>query len=318
MIDENLQTQIEQLCTQGKLERSDLGETESRLLTTLESLDIPVRVGDQLLEIDVPQELFSLERIQTELDDKAIVDAFDWHYQLQTESTNLDALASFDRLQKPCIVLAEMQTSGKGRRGRQWLSPFASNIYCTIGMPASIKAHNLGLISIVTGIAICKALSHQTQATIQLKWPNDLYNRKKKLGGILIESKPANDGSYYFAIGIGINVLMTAEQLEVIPQAATSLKLIRDGSVSRNQIAGAVIREVVEAVKAFDETAIPALIEEFNQHDAFRNQRIRVTTASQSIYGLNLGINSSGQLELETDQGREQFSAADISVRGID
>jgi biotin-(acetyl-CoA carboxylase) ligase len=79
-----------------------------------------------------------------------------------------------------------------------------------------------------------------------------------------------------------------------------------------------VIRQVVPMIHGFDESSIPRLIEEFNDFDAFHNQRIRVTTSSRTIYGVNRGINTSGQLELETEQGRQQFSAADISIRGME
>jgi len=71
-------------------------------------------------------------------------------------------------------------------------------------------------------------------------------------------------------------------------------------------------------IHSFDESSIVELVEEFNHHDTFHNQRIRVTTSSQSICGVNKGINHSGQLELETEAGRQRFSAADISVRGVD
>ena len=134
----------------------------------------------------------------------------------------------------------------------------------------------------------------------------------------MIESRPTTEGNYYFAIGFGINVSMTADDLEAIPQAATSVNLISGDSISRNLVLAQVIRQVVQMIHSFDESSILDLVEEFNRYDAFHNQRIRVTTSSESIYGVNKGINTRGQLELETEQGRQRFSAADISVRGVD
>jgi len=318
VIDEVSHSHIVELCSQGTLDRNKLGEDESALLGALDSLGVEVRSGAQLLEIDAAFDLLELEAIQTHIDDKEVVAAFDWQYRLLTESTNADALTLFEAHQKPCIALAEMQSAGKGRRGRHWISPFAKNIYCTIGIHRSIEARNLGLISILTGVGLCKALSRSTGDAVQLKWPNDIYYQNQKLGGILIESKPTTEGNYYFAVGIGINVSMTAQDLEAIPQPATSVNLISRDSISRNLVLAQIIRQVVQMIHGFDESSILELVEEFNHHDAFHNQRIQVTTSSESIYGLNKGINTSGQLELETEQGRQQFSAADISVRGVD
>ena len=318
MIDEVSHSHIVQLCAQGKLERKNLGDGESDLLGILDSLGVSTRKGDQFIEIDSTMELLNLKQIQAQLGDKRLVDDFTWQYRLLTESTNIDALKLSENGSGPCIALAEMQTAGKGRRGRHWISPFAKNIYCTIGIPATIAAHNLGLISIVAGIGLCKALGRTSRSRVQLKWPNDIYFQNQKLGGILIESTPVAADSYYFAIGFGINVAMTAEDLETIPQAATSVNLMGGGSISRNLVLAEVINQVVKMIQDFDESSVSELVEQFNHHDAFHNQRIRVTTSSQSIDGVSKGINHSGQLELETAQGRQWFSAADISLRGVD
>ncbi len=318
VIDEVSHSHIVQLCSQGKLDRNSLGGGEPRLLEIMALLGIRSRIGNQFVEIDSTIDLLNLEQVQAQIGDSDVVDSFEWQYRLLTESTNADVLRRFENQQKPCIALAEMQTSGKGRRGRHWISPFARNIYCTIGISRSIKPHNLGLISIVTGIGLCKALNHSGVNGVMLKWPNDIYYQNQKLGGILIESRPTTAGHYHFAIGIGINVSMTAEDLEDIPQAATSVNLICGNPISRNLLLAQVIRQVVPMIHGFDESSIPRLIEEFNEFDAFHNQRIRVTTSSRTIYGVNRGINTSGQLELETEQGRQQFSAADISIRGME
>ena len=318
MIDEASHAHIVKLCSNAKLDRKTLGEDELTLLETLDRLGVAARTSNQFIELDSTINLLELKQIQSQIGDGDIVGNFEWQYRLLTESTNLDVLKQFETEQKPCIALAEMQVAGRGRRGRQWVSPFAKNIYCTIGMSRPIEASNLGLISIVTGIALCKALSRCTSETIQIKWPNDIYYQNRKLGGILIESRPTTEGNYYFAIGIGINVSMTAEDLATVPQAATSVHMICADSVSRNLLLAEVIREVVQMIHGFDESSISQLVEEFNNHDAFHKQRIRVATSAQSIYGVNMGINISGQLELETEQGRQQFSAADISLRSLD
>ncbi len=239
-------------------------------------------------------------------------------YKEVTDSTNLDVLKHYQARQQQCIALCEMQTAGKGRRGRQWISPLAQNIYCTIGIEKFLPPAQLGLVSILSGIALCQALAVCGIANIKLKWPNDLYFEMQKLGGVLIESRPIADGGYFFAIGFGINVHMTQAQLDEIPQAATSLDLISGDLVDRQEILLAAIEAVIEKIRNFDETGAKALGKEFAQIDAFYGRSIRVISANSEVRGRNAGINQNGQLVLETDSGPQNFSAAEISLRAVD
>jgi len=311
-----LHSQLVQLCSHGFIERGALGDDALSLSRLLDELHIAYSKTEQRVEIGSTLELIDVNSIQAELADSRLLDGFAWQYQLMTESTNADALKIFAPSRQPCIVLAEMQTGGRGRRGRQWISPFGKNIYCTIGLHKSIQGSHAGLLSIVSGIALCKALTNCGVNGVRLKWPNDLYYQNQKLGGILIESSLRDTGEYFFAIGFGINVSMGKLDFGVIPQPATSLNLISGVPVSRDLVLQQAIRQVVQMIDEFDESAISRVVDAFDAIDAFRHQPITVTTPQHSIDGVNAGINSAGQLLLDTDQGQLEFSAADISVRG--
>lgn len=241
-------------------------------------------------------------------------------YREETQSTNNDVIKHYEQTQQLSIATCEMQTAGKGRRGKHWISPFARNIYCTVGMIKSLPASHLGLLSIVSGIALCRALASCDIEAVQLKWPNDLVfddnSQKQKLGGILIESRPVADG-YFLAIGFGLNVHMTRAELDAIPQAATSLSLISKKMLKRQAILMAAIEALTEAIRQFNESTIESLVNEFALHDAYRNQQVCVLYADDQIIGFNNGINPGGQLLLNTDQGMLSFSAAEISLRAI-
>ena len=270
-----------------------------------------------MIELESKLELIDLDSIREQLDKTPQLDSFEWQYRQVTESTNGDALKLFETNRSPCIALAEMQTGGRGRRGRQWFSPFAKNIYCTIGMLKSTEACNPGLLSIVTGIALAETLAKTGIDGVKLKWPNDLVYQNQKLGGILIESKSITRQNYFFAIGFGINVTMNAEDLAAIPQPATCISLIAGSTISRERILVEAIRQVVTAVDAFDQSSVSRVMDNFHALDALRGQTITVRSGDGSIRGLNLGINADGQLQLETEQGRQVFSAADISIGSI-
>lgn len=242
-------------------------------------------------------------------------------YRPETQSTNIDVVQHYRQTGELSIATCETQTAGKGRRGRQWISPFAQNIYCTIGIKKSLPPSTLGWLSIVSGMALCRAMSSCGIDNVLLKWPNDLVyqkgSQKYKLGGILIESSPAESG-YFVAIGFGLNVHMTQTELDAIPQAATSLSQISKRFLSRQSMLIESIAAVHEAIAQFDEVKIESLIGEFSRYDAFAEQKICVLNGDQKIIGRNAGVNHSGQLLLQTEQGELPFSAAEISLRAID
>lgn len=240
---------------------------------------------------------------------------FDWRYSLETGSTNVDVLAHYDEFQREVVAFSETQNAGRGRRGRQWHSPYASNIYCTVGILKALPANRQGLLSIVTGLALCHALRRSADASVRLKWPNDLLFDGRKLGGILIESRPHDAERFFFAIGFGLNVFMRAPELAEIAQPAASLDQVSDRVLDRTELLSAAIDGVVRAVRAFDPEDVEPVIAEFETFDAFFGQEVEVISASASVRGINRGIAPDGQLRLETESGEALHSSAEISLR---
>ena len=252
---------------------------------------------------------------------------FDWHYRAETGSTNADALQHHLHHGRDVVAFAESQTAGRGRRGRQWLSPFARNIYCTVGINRRIRAANQGLLSIVTGVALCRALRAQTGLAVRLKWPNDLLLDGRKLGGILIESRVLGDERFFFAIGFGLNLFMSAEELACLDRPATSISLASGQAsaessaqasapeIDRNALLVASVEAVITANRNFEIDGVSALINDFADLDAYHETSVEVICGEQRITGINRGIDESGQLRLETNRGIELFSAAEISLR---
>jgi BirA family biotin operon repressor/biotin-[acetyl-CoA-carboxylase] ligase len=173
------------------------------------------------------------------------------------------------------------------------------------------------LLSIITGLALCKALQHSADAMVGLKWPNDLLFDGRKLGGILIEARPLGEASFYFAIGFGLNVFMSDAELAEIPQPAASLVQVAKAEVDRTRVLIASIEMVIRSIREFDHNAVQELIAEFAQFDALHGRTIEVITGDSLVRGINRGITPAGQLQLETEQGMEIHSAAEISLRAV-
>lgn len=256
---------------------------------------------------------------QAEVRQAVEAQGFDWYYREQTGSTNADALQHHARHGRDVVAFGEAQSAGRGRRGRQWLSPFARNIYCTVGISREIPAACQGLLSIVTGVALCRVLRAQTGLAVRLKWPNDLLLADAKLGGILIESRALGVGHYFFAIGFGLNLMMSATELATLDRPATSLNQALGDEpgedLDRSQLLVASIEAVITAIRAFEIDAVACLIGEFSDLDAYHERIVEVVSGEQRISGVNRGIDEHGQLRLETAQGIILHSAAEISLR---
>jgi BirA family biotin operon repressor/biotin-[acetyl-CoA-carboxylase] ligase len=260
---------------------------------------------------------------QTQVRQAVEAQGFDWCYREQTGSTNADALEHHARHGRDVVAFGEAQSAGRGRRGRQWLSPFARNIYCTVGISREIPAARQGLLSIVTGVALCRALRAQTGLAVSLKWPNDLLLADDKLGGILIESRALGVGHFFFAIGFGLNLMMSAEELATLDRPATSLSEALRGDLDddvcddldRSILLVASIEAVISAIRDFEIDAVADLIDEFSDLDAYHQRNVEVISGEQRISGINRGIDEQGQLRLETTQGIELHAAAEISLR---
>ena len=241
----------------------------------------------------------------------------DWHYRSETESTNADVLQHHARHGREVVAVCEAQSAGRGRRGRQWLSPHARNIYCTVGLSRNLPPARQGLLSIVTGLALCRALRAQTGLAVNLKWPNDLLLGGRKLGGILIESRVHPGVGDFFAIGFGLNVLMSADELAEIEAHTTSLEQNLETELDRSAILLAALDAVIDAIRAFELDGIEQLIHDLSRFDAFHEAVVEVVSAERRIAGVNRGINADGQLRLETEQGIELHSSAEISLRAV-
>lgn len=238
---------------------------------------------------------------------------FDWHYRARTESTNADVLRHHQRHRREVVAFAETQSAGRGRRGRDWISP-PGNICCSIGIYKSLPASRQGLLSVITGMALCRALRQHCGIELSLKWPNDLLYRRRKLGGILIESRSLEDGHFFFAIGFGLNVFLNDAALGTIGQPVASLHQV-SMELDRSGLLIACMENVIGSIRNFEIEQEADLPREFQTFDAFHDQPVEIRFAGQTRRGINRGIDTIGQLRLETAGGIELHAAAEISLR---
>ncbi len=234
---------------------------------------------------------------------------------LNTESTNSYLLdKASDHMGKRYAVLAEKQESGRGRRGRTWVSPFGKNIYLSLLWSFNGGLSSLEGLSLVIAIAVERALSELGVSDAKLKWPNDVYLNQKKLAGILLEVSGEYSGHCQVVIGIGLNVKLSDYDAESIDQPWAQLSE-HLGDVDRNRIASLMITHLISAIEDFDKSGFEPFIEYWTQRDAFLDKEVDLILPNLTRSGVAKGINKKGELLLATSTGLEAINAGELSLR---
>ncbi|MBO6558402.1 MAG: biotin--[acetyl-CoA-carboxylase] ligase [Pseudomonadales bacterium] len=211
------------------------------------------------------------------------------------------------------LCTAEMQTAGKGRRGRSWVSPFGRNIYVTYGRFLQRELSELGGLSIVVGMQAVDTLRDFGLEGVGLKWPNDILLAGGKLGGILVELKPQEKRGIGIAAGMGINFMLSAQDVGQIDQAWSVIG--ERAVVSRNQFLGAFTAKLTSALRLFNAEGFEPFVEIWHRYDAYPGEIVRILRGQSEFEGVNAGIDGEGNLLLQTDEGLQSHNAGEVSMR---
>jgi BirA family biotin operon repressor/biotin-[acetyl-CoA-carboxylase] ligase len=214
------------------------------------------------------------------------------------------------------VVVAEQQTHGRGRRGRQWVSPYGCNLYLSLvwGFEGGVQA--VEGLSLAVGVAVLRGLKRGGVEGVELKWPNDLLWKKRKVGGILLEVIGDPSGFCQVVIGIGVNVGMPDQDARSIDQDWANLNPLLVGDVRRSDMAGSIVDEVLLLLGQYQEEGFRGCREEWLQHDAYADSPVKLLMVNKSMEGIARGVDKSGGLRLEIDGEIRIVSGGEISLRG--
>ncbi|MBA5762784.1 bifunctional biotin--[acetyl-CoA-carboxylase] ligase/biotin operon repressor BirA [Vibrio sp. 404] len=232
------------------------------------------------------------------------------------DSTNQHLLDRINVLESGSVCLAEYQSKGRGRRGREWVSPFGCNLY--LSMYWRLEAGMAGAmgLSLVVGVAIVEALEKLGIAGIKLKWPNDLYHHDKKLAGILVEMSGQAGSAAHLVIGMGMNLAMPSNT-QGITQPWACLSDVAEQTVDRNQLAATLINTLQDALTDYEMTGMQGFVERWNRVDNYLGREIRLIMGNREVVGVSRGINEQGAVLIETSNGLETYIGGEISLRGM-
>ena len=218
-----------------------------------------------------------------------------------------------------CVV-SNIQTHGKGRRGRQWQSALGENLTFSFLWRFTKGAAALSGLSLAVGIALIRSLKKLDIHQALLKWPNDILVEDdgiyKKLAGILIELQGDMDGQSAAIIGIGINLNLSKKQAEKIDQPAISINQCTSESIDPNNLLAIIIKNLAEVLAIFEDSGFTSLKNEWLSYDAFQDKVINVTSGDgNSTQGRSQGVDDFGSLQVITDAGAKVYASGEISIR---
>jgi len=217
--------------------------------------------------------------------------------------------------QHGAVILAEHQSGGRGRRGRQWHSPYARNVYLSIGWTLENSLSELGCLSLVVALATAKALSRAGLKGHKVKWPNDLLLDGQKLCGCLVEVQGDSQGPCHAVLGVGVNVHMPVSALtEGIDQPWTDVNS-QLSSCSRNKLAVLLLEELVTGLDLFARQGFAPFKDAWKQLDGLRGKFIEVDTGKGTLGGTAAGINETGALLLDTGNEVLTMYSGEVSLR---
>lgn len=293
-----------------------VGEDVVQCMEFIEKInELDINSKDRSIQLMQNVDLLCQNSIQKNLSDKASKNI--QHIEILTSvgSSNgyLKSQAMFSKHAHIC--LAEHQTEGRGRRGKTWFSPFAQNIYLSIARRFEIPAENIGLLSLVVGIALADTLSEMSLDDIKIKWPNDIYWKNQKLAGILIDAKDIQPQQADLIIGIGINVHMQESSSHTINQPWVALAQILDSPDSRNQIAAQIINRVLEYSLALENTGFSNFVHKWQSYDYLLGKVVDVKGHVSQMSGVASGINEKGELLILKNGSLHPMHAGELSVR---
>ena len=232
------------------------------------------------------------------------------------DSTNQYLLERLNSLQPGDACIAEYQQAGRGRRGRQWFSPFGANLYLSMywrleqGPAAAVG------LSLVIGIVMAEVLRGLGASEVKVKWPNDLYLDDRKLAGILVELTGKTGDAAQIVIGAGINLAMRNVATDVINQGWINLQEAGI-KIDRNALAIALIQELRSALTLFENESLTPFLSRWKVLDNYANRQVKLIIGDREIYGISRGINEQGALLLEQDGVVKPWVGGEISLRGV-
>ncbi len=210
------------------------------------------------------------------------------------------------------VVVAEAQTAGRGRSGRRWITPPGAALALSIILRPRLAAIHTAQVALLGGLAVLEGIQQLTRLPLQLKWPNDVLARNRKVAGALAESAFAGNQLDSVVLGIGVNVNAAPPNIQ-LEYAATSLAAELGSPLDREAVLNAILKALEVRYPQLGE---PALAAAWAEHLAMRGEQVRVSGLSETVLGILEGVRGDGALVIRLENGElRTILAGDVHLR---
>lgn len=319
MIDRALLARLCEGPASGAALAQALGITRSAVWKRIEALreagvDVQAETG-RGYRLSRPLELLDAAALQAVLSPAARAELAGLEVLFETDSTNAEALRQPAPARGTLAWLAERQSAGRGRRGRDWSTPLAAQVALSLSRRVDGGVAALQGLSLAVGVAAAEALHSLGFTDVGLKWPNDLLARGRKLGGILVEVRGDAAGPMQVVVGLGINVCMPPAAARAIDQPWCDLAGLAPAPVSRQAVCAALLDALLPMLASFERQGLAPWLEAWHRHDLLAGRPVRLDEGARVFEGIALGVAADGALRLRTADGERLCHAGEASLR---
>jgi BirA family transcriptional regulator, biotin operon repressor / biotin---[acetyl-CoA-carboxylase] ligase len=234
----------------------------------------------------------------------------------ETASTNevVDRLARAG-VKEGVVVFAETQTKGRGRLGRNWVSPAGKGLWFSVLLRPRLRPQAATQLTVAAATALARALEQHAGLRAQIKWPNDILAGGKKLAGVLTELSAELDCINYVVLGIGLNVNLNATDLGDLRKQATSLKLETGRTFRRADLAAALLRELDRDYALVCGHQFTKISEQWEAKCSTLGHRVSIRMGDRTVVGLAEALDEDGALLVRKQHGHlERIIGGDVTL----
>ena len=255
------------------------------------------------------------DRIGKQLGKSIFAKNIEYHQTLGSTNTRLKDLA-IAGAPEGTIVIAEEQTAGRGRMGRQWLSPGSVNLLFSVLLRPVLEVEDVFSLTMAFALAACEGVEHVSNLKALIKWPNDIYLNEKKLGGVLTEFSVKDQQAEYVIIGIGLNVNWNPGREESVLYDSTSIKYECGKDVDRQHLLVALLRVFEDYYNDIGVGKLRKTHEKWNQKSMLLKRFVEVEFGDGLIRGTVIRIDKKGALVIKDESGEEKrIRNGDVTVK---
>ncbi|MBI1932066.1 MAG: biotin--[acetyl-CoA-carboxylase] ligase [Ignavibacteriales bacterium] len=255
--------------------------------------------------------MFNIEDFDLKLDTNFIGRNF--IYVEEIDSTNSYLMSESENLPNGTVLLSEFQIDGKGRLNRKWYSIKGNNLTFSILFNKKIEKLNINHVNLAASLAVAQSIENLFQLKTELKWPNDILVKNKKLSGILLESIYKNSKLEKFVIGIGINVNQTKFEGEYKVRP-TSVKYEAKKEIARERLLNEILNNLENNINELNTNA-KSILDEWRDKCRMIGEHITIDSNNNLLHGIFYDIDANGFMILKIGDKLEKITNGDISLK---